>query len=681
MMRQGLSRWLVLLAVFFAALMTAPAQAQIGSNNITATLLAESDAPAPGKTVMLAIRMEPRAGWHGYWRNPGDAGVAINLNWTLPEGTTVGALRFPVPEKLVIAGLMNHVFSGEHVMLVPLTVPAGIAPGTVLPLQAEADYLACTDRICVPERARVAVTVKAGNGAVSAERRQQFDRWRARLPQPLGSEGVFAQNGDHIRIAIPLPEAIGIQDPWFFAGTENIAAYAAPQKFSRTATHLIADVKADALGVDAIEGLIATGKGQGFEVRAKRGALAKPGTPIAGNKSETPISLWSALLGAFLGGLILNILPCVFPIISLKALSLSRGGGDETAARQEALAYAAGVVVTCLALGGAILGLRAGGEAVGWAFQLQDPRVILFLLLLVLAITLNLAGLFHLRGFGGGEALAGQGGAAGSFWTGALAAFVATPCTGPFMAAALGAALVLPTGWALAIFGMLGLGLALPFLLIGYIPSLRARLPKPGPWMVRFQRWMAVPMALTALALIWLLWRQSGNLGLGIAAGAAGVLTGIIAFAYRRQAAGVAFAALLAPVVALSVAGGFAIPQNNGSAAPKPLPGTIAFDETKLDALRAKQTVFLYFTADWCVTCKVNEKAAIERAEVEQAFKKGKVAVMVGDWTRGDPAITRFLEGQGRSGVPLYLVYKPGMAAPQALPQLLTPAILVEAVR
>jgi thiol:disulfide interchange protein len=384
-----------------------------------------------------------------------------------------------------------------------------------------------------------------------------------------------------------------------------------------------------------------------------------------------------ALVGAVLGGLLLNIMPCVFPILSLKALSLARAGGDERAARQEALAYAAGVLLVCIALGGALLALRAGGAAYGWAFQLQDPRVILFLFLLVTAISLNLAGLYELPAVTGGDSLASKGGTSGAFWTGALAAFIATPCTGPFMGAALGAALILPTAAALAIFGGLGLGLALPFLALGFIPALRRRLPKPGPWMSRFRRILSVPMFLTALALAWILGRQSGPDGMALGLAAALLLGLALWWAGRRQGRQdrqsrawlpVAGAAL-AIFAALALVPGVARPaaaQEGGVLRAEP------FSEARLAQLQQDgRPVFVYFTADWCVTCKVNEKAVLEREEVAQAFSDRNISVLVGDWTRGDPAIGRFLESHGRSGVPLYLYYSPGQPV-EILPQILT---------
>jgi thiol:disulfide interchange protein len=382
-----------------------------------------------------------------------------------------------------------------------------------------------------------------------------------------------------------------------------------------------------------------------------------------------------ALGGAMIGGLLLNVMPCVFPILSLKALSLARAGSEK--AHHEALAYAAGVVVVCLALGGVLLSLRAGGEAAGWAFQLQDPRVIMLLLLLTTALGLNLAGLFELPAVAGGDRLAATGGAGGAFWTGALAAFVATPCTGPFMGAALGAALVLPAPAALAVFGGLGLGLALPFLLIGFLPALRRRLPKPGPWMERLRRILALPMFATALGLAWILGRQAGVNGMTLGL-AATLLTGLaLWWIGRRQTRGLGHAwRPLAPAMVAAVGLALVLPREAAVASRRPLAAE-AFSEARLAELRAeRRPVFVYFTADWCLTCKVNEESAIDRAEVRNAFRRGNVAVLVGDWTRGDAAIGRFLASHGRTGVPLYLFYRPGREA-EVLPQLLTPGRLV----
>jgi thiol:disulfide interchange protein/DsbC/DsbD-like thiol-disulfide interchange protein len=690
----------VILVVLLALFGQAAAQAE---NNIVPTLVAETSRPAPGSRVLLAIVMKPKAGWHGYWKNPGDAGVPIEAKWQLPTGLSVGTLRFPVPERLVISGLMNHVYNGEHAILVPLAVPANVQAGTLLPLHAAIQYLSCTDQVCVPEQADIALSLTVGDGNVTPADRARVDGWRAKLPRPLGSDASFSRVGSTLRIGIPFPAALKADKPWFFAATERVVRYAAAQSVSRRGDMLIIDIEAAGEDTPAqIDGVLSIGGALGLEVAARPGTVEAGANPVrvsagvdhvggaappsdvaaVNAAQEVPAGLIVSVLGALIGGLILNIMPCVFPIISLKALSLARAGnGDERTIKKEALAYASGTILTCLGLGALLLALRAGGVAVGWAFQLQDPRVILVLLLLSTAIALNMLGVFHLRSFGGGERLAGQGGTAGAFWTGALAAFVATPCTGPFMAAALGAALVLPTTSALAIFAGLGMGLALPFLLIGFVPALRSRMPKPGPWMANFQRWMALPMVLTALALGWLLWRQTGATGLALGLGAAAVLgLGLVITRQSRQpnlGRLVMGAILLSAITAI-----IALPRIGQHATAETRAGTEAFSADRLAALRAeKRPVFLYFTADWCVTCKVNEKAAIERDEVTQAFKAANVAVMVGDWTSGDAAITRFLESQGRSGVPLYLMYRPGIAKPETLPQVLTPQMLVTLAR
>jgi thiol:disulfide interchange protein/DsbC/DsbD-like thiol-disulfide interchange protein len=657
------------------------ARAQIGPNNVPATLVAETVTPAAGSTVTLAIRFQPKPTWHGYWQNPGDAGFGGKFEWTLPKGVSAGAPAYPVPTRLIIADLMNHVFEAEHALLVPVSIPAGLAKGTKLALKLRGDWLGCTDEICVPQGGDMAIDLTVGDGSITPASRAQFDGWRAKLPRPLGSEATFEIKGKRARFAVPFPAGAAIANPWLFAVSEDAVSYVTPQTVSRNGDMLIIETDASGNPFTSFEGVLAIGPDKGLLVKAVPGAVPAAGTPIAQavETESAPVGLNAILLalgGALLGGLILNIMPCVFPIISLKALSLAKAGGDEREARREALAYAAGVIVVCVGLGAALLGLRAGGSAVGWAFQLQEPRVILVLLVLVTAIAFNLAGLFELGGLSVSGKLATASGTSGAFWTGALAAFIATPCTGPFMGAALGAALVLPTIAALAIFAGLGLGLALPFLLLGFVPGFRRMLPKPGAWMETMKHILSVPMFLTALALVWLLGRQAGINAMIVGLGAAMIAAFALWWFGRRQSGGKGGGwVAVAGVILLMAGGAFALPK--GGAQPATAAGesastNIAFDETKLAALRAEgRPVFLYFTADWCVTCKVNEKAAIERAETVEAFKAKNVAVMVGDWTNADATITRFLNARGVSGVPLYLYYPKG-GEPQTLPQVLT---------
>jgi thiol:disulfide interchange protein len=647
-----------------------------GPAHIAAQLDSESDSPAPGGATTIAFAMTPEPGWHGYWENPGDAGLGMSVEWTLPRGVTVGPLRYPVPETLLISGLMNHVYEGPYAILANLKVAGDVAQGTRLPVVAKAQWLACTDKVCVPESGTLRLDLVAGNGAVAPASRTRFDAWRMHLPRPLGSQARYAVKDGRLRMAIPLPMEAEARDVHLFALTEGLIRYAADQRVTRKDNQMVIDTTAgEGVKDGPVQAVLRTGDHVGFLLTAVPGPVEEP------QPEGQAGAILAALGGALLGGLLLNIMPCVFPILGLKAMSLAKAGGDERSVRREALAYAAGVVLTCLALGGLLLALRAAGNAVGWAFQLQDPRIILTLLLLVSAIAFNLAGLFELRPFGGGDSLAGKGGTMGAFWTGALVAFVATPCTGPFMAAAMGAALLLPLAAALAIFAGLGLGLALPFLLLAYIPALRSRLPRPGAWMGRFQKLLSVPMFLTALGLAWLLGQQRGVSGMTIGLGAALLLALLLWWLGARQHGGKG-GGLIAGIGALALLAGAAIALP--SAAPVRAENnatSVAFAVEKLDGLRAaNKPVFLYFTADWCLTCKANEAAAIDRAEVRAAFDKAGVTVMVGDWTSADPAITRFLESQGRSGVPLYLWYAPGKEA-VVLPQLLTPATLTALVR
>ena len=674
--------WLMTAAMLLGT--TAHAQPQPGENAIAASLIAESAVVVPGETVTLALLMQPSQGWHGYWKNPGDSGMETQIAWELPAGFTAGPIQYPVPDQLIVGGLMNYVYEGDYAQLIDVMVPADVAPGTRLPIRARVDYLACTDEICVPETANVAVDLEAGSAWGAQTNRAMFDGFREALPKSLGSDAQFERAGNRLRLAIPFPAGLELREPYFYPLTDGALSYAAAQTFSRVGDTLIVETDAASNGgsFEAIEGVLKLGDGNGLSLKAVPGSVPAAGAPLEAAQPAGASAVLAALLGAVLGGLLLNIMPCVFPILSLKALSLANAGGDEAAAKREGVAYTAGAVLICLGLGAALLGLRASGIAAGWAFQLQDPRVILSLLLLITAIALNLAGLFELPALTGGGRLAERRGLSGAFWTGALAAFVATPCTGPFMGAALGAALVLPTLVALAIFAGLGFGLALPFLLLGFVPALRRHLPKPGAWMDQFRRLMSVPMFLTALALAWILGRQSGVDGMALGLAAAMMLGLALWWIGRRQGQGnlfmpltfAAFAAIAALVFVPVATTELPTATNENVLKSEP------FSEARLVAHQDEgRRVFVYFTADWCITCKVNEKGALQREQVAAAFAEKQVAVLVGDWTRGDAAIGRFLEKHGRSGVPLYLYYAPGKPV-EILPQVLTPARLVSMV-
>ena len=646
--------------------------------HLAITLVAETQRPAAGGTVTLALKTRPQPGWHGYWENPGDAGFPAKLDWTLARGVTASAPAYPVPGRLIVADLMNYVFEHDYAPLVTLRVPAGLAVGTKLPVSVKLAYLVCSAEVCVPESATLSTELVVGDGTIAPDSLARFDAWRRLLPKALDARATYQITGGRVRIAVPYPAGGKVADAYFYPLTTGVIDYAAPQAVTQDGDRLVIETKAaGGPGIrGALTGVLQIGQQQGLKVTALPGVVAHAAKSAPSGSGGILLATIIAFAGAVLGGLILNIMPCVFPILSLKALALARGHLDERAARAEALAYTGGVVAVCVGLGAAILALRAGGSAVGWAFQLQDPRAIVALLLLTVALALNLSGVFELPtpGF-----VNRAGGAGGSFATGALAAFIATPCTGPFMGAALGAALVLPWPAALAVFGGLGLGLALPFLALGFVPALRKLLPKPGAWMETFRRILSIPMWLTAVALAWVLGRQVGVDGMTLALLVALALAVILAAAGRRQARGLGFGVVALVLLLACVGTGIWLVggQHAPAAAASSNGEAEAFTEARLETLRkAGRPVFVYFTADWCLTCKVNEKVAIDTDATRAAFAAHKVAVLVGDWTNGDPAMGRFIEAHNRAGVPLYLYYAPGVAEPRVLPQVLTTGML-----
>lgn len=663
-----------------------------GEVMIRTSLVAESARPGAGEQTTLAVVMQPQDGWHGYWKQPGNVGLAPQFDWQLPDGVTVGEPAYPVPKTLLIDDVMNHVYEHPYAILVPLNVPDHLDEGTTIPVRVDLQYLACREDACIPERASLSTDLTVGDGATSTRHQSDFERWRQALPRPLGARATYERAGDRIRISIPLPASVELDQPHLFVASDGAVDPAAKQDFRRQGDELIVETAAGETSPEPLEAVVTLAGGTGLAFQADAGSVPAPGVDRHGtddsadekSSSGTLGVMLTALFGAVAGGVLLNVMPCVFPILSLKVLSLARLSGGPREARREALAYTAGVVGVCILLGAGIIALRAAGTQVGWAFQLQDPRVIIGLTLLITAIAFNLAGLFELGGVNGGARLAEKGGATGAFWTGVLAAFVATPCSGPFMATALGAAILLPPLAALTIFAGLGFGIALPFLIVGYFPALSRKLPRPGPWMQSVRHFLAIPMFVTALALFWVLGQQLSSDGVVATLAmvmllAVGLwLTGLRQRNGRRWSWG---PSAVAAVMALSA--GWLVPAVF-SASPNTTDESLqrlTFNERRLDELRQQDTpLFVYFTADWCVTCKVNEKGAIDRQVTRDAFQQAGVTTMVGNWTNGDSAITAFLNRHGRTGVPLYLWYAPGAEKPTVLPQLLTPTLLTDLV-
>src|SRR4051812_15039582 len=372
-------------ALILLALLLAPASAL--ARGIAPQLIAEGPAPAGGQ-VDLAIHMRPVKGWHGYWLNPGDAGLPMDVQWQLPPGFAAGPLRYPVPTRLTVAGLMNYVYERDYAVLVRLKVPVD-AKGTI-PVRAEARWLACTDKVCVPEQGRLSLDLPVGSGTPN---RAEFDAWRRALPRPLATPGRFEVAGDKLRIAIPLPADVEIGKPYLFPATDGAVDYEATQGFRRSGDSLIAELQRKGGVPGAFDGVVGLGEAGGVQFRAIPGPVPQGGRRV-GDLGAVAI-LW-AVAGALVGGLLLNLMPCVFPILTLKALHLARAGGEAARARTDALGYAAGAIVGTGALGLILLAIRTAGAQAGWAFQLQDPRTILLLLLLTTAITLNLLRLYEL---------------------------------------------------------------------------------------------------------------------------------------------------------------------------------------------------------------------------------------------------------------------------------------------
>lgn len=678
-----------------AIALAAPAHAAAAvtlADPVKAELFAERRAVAPGETVSVDLHLQTAPGWHTYWRNPGDSGLPTEIAWKLSQGFHAGAIEWPVPERFVVGTIGNYGYAGSTDLLVPIAAPADLQPGGTVHLAAKASWLVCSE-ICIPGSADLALDLPTaavpvpGDPATAA----RFAAARARLPRPAGFAAGFSLSQREVRLSIPATALAGLDRPRaaFFPFDPNLLDAAAAPRQEETAdgidlvlpraTGPAARTPTMLAGVLMLRG--AGGAEHSFIVKARPAAIPAGGGAAA-------IGWWRALLLAFAGGAILNLMPCVFPILSLKLLGLTLSV-QRARERRHGAAYAAGVVLSFAALGGALLLLRAGGAAVGWGFQLQSPVVVALLAYLLFAMGLSLSGVAEFGvGLGGvGTRFADRAGLAGAFATGVLASVVATPCTAPFMGAALGFALLAPAPLALAIFVAVGAGLAAPVVLAAAVPGLARLLPRPGAWMLWFKQLLAFPLYATVAWLVWVLLQETA------ASGALLALLGLVAVGFavwlygrtravaatgRRLGAGFAAAAAAAAIVlaaSLSAAG----PSSTTASAAGGL-GYEPFTTVRLARLEAEhRPVFVNLTAAWCITCLVNERTTLDSDAVRHAFRERQVAALKGDWTRQDPAITAFLLRFGRSGVPLYLLYdKEGRAT--VLPQILTEASVLAAV-
>ncbi|MGF1456481.1 MAG: protein-disulfide reductase DsbD family protein [Alphaproteobacteria bacterium] len=712
-------------------------QSTASTDEVKVALLAEwRTLPAEGGVMWMALRQTMIPGWHTYYKNPGDSGEPTVLEWSLPEGFEAGEMGWPLPERLPYGPLVNFGFEDEAVLLVPVTVPAGLTPGARLPLEAHAYWLVC-EEICIPQDAvlRLELPVEAGTPVADPEAAPLIAAAREALPQTVPWPSRFSVSDGTFALGVSAPELEGTFGPGrveamvFFPDESGVIDNPAPQivrygpdgfSLSTGAGFLFRGDGSKA--PSTVSGLLvltdrSTGETlhRGIRITAQAGSLSEGlaatalGTSAPGGPAALQIGLGQALLFALLGGLILNLMPCVFPILFMKAFGLVAAAQEgPMVARLHGLAFTAGVVVSFVALAGLFIALRAGGAQIGWGFQLQDPLVMGSLFLLMLAIGLNLSGVFEIGTsiMGAGGDLGDRGGAVGAFLTGTLATVVATPCTAPFMGAAIAAALTQPVLFSLTVFAALGLGMALPWLVLSFVPGLLRHLPKPGAWMEIVRQVLAFPMFGTAAWLLWVLTQQVGAPGLALVL-AAGVVLGFGAWLFGLTQRGSLstggagqVTVRLAAAVALLGAGTLLVFASrdgvDGASTAQASQSVamadggleaVAFDPDRLEALRAGGTpVFLNVTAAWCITCLVNERVAFSQPAVARRFEEAGIVYMKGDWTNRDAQITEMLDRFGRSGVPLYVFYPPrgadGTAPdPIILPQLLRESVILETVK
>jgi thiol:disulfide interchange protein/DsbC/DsbD-like thiol-disulfide interchange protein len=697
----GAAAWI---ALGLAAVSGASAQAP--EKHAEPSLIAERAAVAPGDTFFGALRLKLDNTWHVYWKNPGDSGLPPAAKWSLPDGVTVGNFRWPAPEAIPIATLMNYGYEHELVLPTEFTIPASAKPGDTITLAGSFDWLICQE-VCIPEAADLSITLpveaarrvdQASSDAIGAS--------LATAAVPLAGSATVERIKDGFKVAALDPDlaeaAKTAKSIRFFPNGQEIDNFA-DQPVRRGDAGVSITLKASeyaAAGDQPLPGIIVVAGGddkrRSWEVPAEPGAVP-PGvadTSVSSadaGGSGTPLSLAQLGLmfgGAFLGGLLLNLMPCVLPVLAIKAASLAHTAHDPKESRAHGVAYLGGVLTCFAAIAGIIVAAKlVAGVGLGLGFQLQYPPIVAFFALVVFAIGLNLLGVFEIGSsvMGVGDGLASQGGRSGSYFTGLLAAFVGAPCTAPFMAVALGIALTQPPPVIVATFLVLGLGMAAPFVLLTFTPALARIVPKPGKWMETFRQVLAFPMFATMLWLLWVVAGQTGSDGALVVLGGAFLLGfGIwLATKIGRSLMGkiVAGLVILFAFIAPSIAtAGIKAPANGDSSLAAEA-GAEPWSEARVAELRGEgRVIFVDFTARWCVTCQVNKRIAIDSEKARKAFADYNVAFLVADWTNQDSVIAKALAEHGRAGVPLYLVYPASGGEPAVLPQVLTPGMVAKAV-
>ncbi|HEY7903107.1 MAG TPA: thioredoxin family protein [Casimicrobiaceae bacterium] len=699
------------LALCLAIAAAGATAAPVRTGHVTAELVAQKTAFVPGADNVVALKLTLDKGWHTYWRNAGDSGLPTTLAWTLPAGISAGPIEWLPPQLLPAGPLTNYGYEGVAWHPVTLHAAPGAALGSRVALAARADWLVCREA-CIPEGADLTLALPVASQAVDDPRDgAAIAAARARVPAPLAAAGWTASaRGEGQRVALELRPPAGAADPGvlrFFPNDDGRIEPSGAQVLARQGDGYVLTLPVAwqlDKGFTRVNGLLAA-SGAGFGgARAAtvdvplQGAVAAGPKPVdaatapmlpdlAVPSANDTMTLALAALFAFVGGMILNLMPCVFPVLSLKVLGFAARHDDRATMRREAIAFAAGVVVTFVLLAVLLLALRAAGQELGWGFQLQSPVVVTVLAILFFALGLNLAGVFE---FGQLAPAAWRGWTStnrtlDAFGSGVLAVVVASPCTAPFMGAALGFALSQSAASTLAIFVMLGIGMALPYALLAWFPGWRQRLPRPGAWMLRLKQLLAFPMFATVAWLAWVLGAQIDNdavlrlcvvlIAMAFALWALNVRRGggARAFGVAAVAAAVVALVLVAPLAAVTTRDATV---TTAGAADDWRPFAPAMVR---DLAAAGRPVFVDFTAAWCVTCQVNKRTTLARAAVRDAFARANVALVRADWTRRNPVITEALAALGRNGVPAYVLYRPGQS-PLLLPEILTQQAVIDAL-
>jgi len=666
--------------------------------HVDAELIAATDAIVPGQPLTVGLRLKHENEWHTYWQVPGDSGLPTQIKWQLPAGFNAGPIAWPHPKRLPVGPLMNFGYEGETLLLTTVQVPADLPAGTPVTLNAKASWLECKD-VCIPGDAQVKLTLPVKPQAAPSSSAALFRAAQARVPTSALAASASI-DGNRIRVAVSPPAGKTLDKFEFFPLEEGRIEAAAPQVLKseggQSAIYLTA-AKPIASDFKTLKGVVVANGGPAYAngwasvVQAPLSAAAvgaaAGATSAAG--AGASMSLLAALGTAFLGGLILNLMPCVFPVLSLKLIGLAQHRTHSGPMAAHGVAFAAGVVLSFVLLAALLIGLQQAGSALGWGFQLQTPWVVAALTVLFFAIGLNLLGVYEFTMATGvanlkaADALAHKSDWRGSFGTGVLAVIVASPCTAPFMGAALGYAITQPAVIALSVFAALGVGMAAPYVLLTLFPSLLAKLPRPGRWMELFKQFMAFPMFATCVWLLWVLAQQVDASGVALALGVL-VTVGFTLWALGLSQRGARVFRWVAVVGGMLTALTFAPIATSEALAPgtrsKADAGWTEYSPEKLAQLRGEgKAVFVDFTAAWCVTCQVNKRVALRADNVKTRFAADNIVLMRADWTNRDEKITQALAQFGRNGVPLYVLYdRKGEAA--VLPELLTEGIVLAAL-